>query len=89
MGASGWVMVWHAFGISTSKMALRLIFFRFDLEPNVATSLEGSAWQGLMEVLESYQTVATPYFRDVRTGKRFNQKDISLTIKERVSCSPS
>ena len=33
-------MVLHAFGMSTSRMALRLIFLRFDFAPNVATSLK-------------------------------------------------
>ena len=39
MGASGSVTVWHALGMSTSSIALRLIFLRLDLEPRVATSL--------------------------------------------------
>ena len=33
-------MVLHAFGTSTSRIALRVTFFKFDLEPNVATSLD-------------------------------------------------
>ena len=39
MGAAGSMMVSHVFTTSTSRMALRETFFRFDFEPSVATSL--------------------------------------------------
>ena len=38
-GVSGLVIVSQALGMSTSRMALRVTFFRLDLEPRVATSL--------------------------------------------------
>ena len=38
-GATGSTMVWHAFDTSTSRICLRLMRFRLDLEPSVATSL--------------------------------------------------
>ncbi len=53
MGASGRSIVSHAFCTSTSRMALRETCLCVDLEPRVATS----------------QTVATPYLREVRTGR--------------------
>lgn len=40
IGATGSMMVSHVAATSTSRMALRETFFRFDLEPRVATSLE-------------------------------------------------
>lgn len=54
--------------MSTSRMALRLIFLSLEVEPRVATSLKMSAWICL-EIYSHYshQTVATPYFREVRT----------------------
>jgi hypothetical protein len=42
-GAAGLVMVRHALGTSTSRIALRLIFFEPELEPRVATSLPSSS----------------------------------------------
>ncbi len=51
-------------------MALRLTFFKFDLGPSVATSLQLSKETTFREEdLSKYQTVATPYLRDVRTVK--------------------
>jgi hypothetical protein len=38
-GVVGSVMVLHAFGTSTSRIARRVTFFRLDLDPSVATSL--------------------------------------------------
>jgi hypothetical protein len=38
-GVVGSVMVLHALGTSTSRIALRVTLFRLDLEPSVATSL--------------------------------------------------
>ena len=39
IGAAGSMMVSHVLTTSTSRMALRETFFRFDFEPSVATSL--------------------------------------------------
>jgi hypothetical protein len=39
IGAEGSWMVSHAFGTLTSRIALRVTFFKVDLEPRVATSL--------------------------------------------------
>jgi hypothetical protein len=39
IGAAGSMMVSHVLDTSTSRMALRETFFRFDFEPSVATSL--------------------------------------------------
>lgn len=39
MGAAGSIMVSQVLTTSTSRMALRETFFRFDFEPSVATSL--------------------------------------------------
>lgn len=54
--------------MSTSRMALRLIFLSLDLEPSVATSL---GRQRFLKVKEGFQyhTVATPYFLDVSTRR--------------------
>jgi hypothetical protein len=60
-------MVRHAFGTSTSKMAFRLILLELDLEPSVATSLPLSSVMTRKRKVRAYQTVATPYLRDVRT----------------------
>ena len=43
-------MVSHAFWTSTSRMALRETFFRADLVPSVATSLEGG--QSRLEMVQ-------------------------------------
>jgi hypothetical protein len=48
------VMVLHAFGRSTSRMARRVTFFRLDLAPRVATSLVRSGCQF------SYQDMTKP-----------------------------
>lgn len=37
-------------------------------------ALKGQRGEGLMEVLESHQTVATPYFRDVRTDNALSRR---------------
>ena len=39
IGASGWMMMLHVFGTSTSRIAFRLTFLEFDRDPSVATSL--------------------------------------------------
>lgn len=39
IGASGSMMIRHVLGMSTSRMAFRLIFLEPDLDPSVATSL--------------------------------------------------
>jgi hypothetical protein len=39
IGTAGSMMVSHVLTTSTSRMALRETFFRFDFEPSVATSL--------------------------------------------------
>lgn len=73
IGASGWMMMLHVFGTSTSKIAFRLIFLEFDRDPSVATSLSMSAqcWDwGFIGIVSPYHTVATPPSRDVRTFKR-------------------
>ena len=72
-------MVSHAFCTSTSRMALRETFLRVDLEPRVATSLahisiESHRSAAFAEREDIYQTVATPYLRDVSTKRR-----VSLT----------
>jgi hypothetical protein len=43
IGAAGSMIVSHVLDTSTSRMALRETFFRFDFEPRVATSL-ASEW---------------------------------------------
>jgi hypothetical protein len=42
IGASGWMMVSHAFLTFTSRIAFRLTFLVVDFEPRVATSLRRS-----------------------------------------------
>lgn len=61
-------MTSHVLGTLTSRMALRLTFFKFDREPKVATNL-GRQWLKTAVCLDlsSYQTVATPFSREVRT----------------------
>ena len=68
MGASGLMMTLQVLGTSTSRIALRLTFFRFDFDPKVATSLLLSMdCVGKEDLVAPYQTVATPLSRDVRT----------------------
>lgn len=51
-------------------MALRDTFLRVDLEPSVATSLcsKISYSTCFLRSFETYQTVATPYLREVSTA---------------------
>lgn len=72
IGASGWMIMVHVFGILTSRIAFRLILLEFDREPSVATSLFMSPISkvGLIGRVKAYQTVATPPSRDVRTCNR-------------------
>jgi len=46
IGAAGSMMVSHVLTTSTSRMALRETFFKFDFEPSVATSLV-SEWSAI------------------------------------------
>ena len=39
IGASGWMMMLHVFGILTLRIAFRFILLEFDRDPSVATSL--------------------------------------------------
>jgi hypothetical protein len=52
IGAAGSMMVSHVLDTSTSRMALRETFFRFDFEPRVATSLV-SEWSAV-DVLRAW-----------------------------------
>lgn len=63
------VIVLQALGMSTSRIALRVTFFRFDLEPSVATSLRTDERNVNGFVGDTYQMVATPYWRLVRTAQ--------------------
>lgn len=69
MGATGSMMARHAFCTSTSRMALRLIFLKLELAPRVATSLDMCQLRihRPKTLLETYQTVAMPYLREVST----------------------
>jgi hypothetical protein len=72
MGASGATIVWQALGTLTSSMAFLFSRFRVDLGPRVATSLAeklslARRLRRHSQRWEAYQTVATPYLRDVRT----------------------
>lgn len=68
MGASGATIVSQALGTLTSRIAFLLTFLRLDLEPRVATNLHGLALlETVRETVITYQTVATPYLREVRT----------------------
>jgi hypothetical protein len=46
IGATGSTMVWHAFDTSTSRICLRLMRFKLDFEPSVATSLSFCQYEG-------------------------------------------
>lgn len=72
IGASGVAIVSHAFCTSTSRMALRETFFSEDFEPSVATSLSSNVSEATQYHSRdnAYQTVATPYLREVRTVRR-------------------
>lgn len=50
---------------------MRLMRFRRDVEPNVATSLPLPSVQGKerLDAFLTYHTVATPYLRDVSTTR--------------------
>lgn len=62
-------MVPHAFGTSTSMIAFLVIFLSEDLEPRVATSLKmGQLCARNRASFASYQIVATPCLRSVKTN---------------------
>lgn len=68
MGAAGLTIVLHAFTTSTSSICLRVILFKLDLEPSVATSLQRVSPSHIKQASSgTYQTVATPYLRFVKT----------------------
>lgn len=70
-------------------MSLRPTFFKVDLDPRVATSLLRCQYHGqnCAEVMLIYQTVATPYFRLVKTVvtvRELQQEMIQLLTVVRV-----
>jgi len=53
-------MVLHAFATSTSRICLRLMRFKLDFEPSVATSLRFcQRWEGVIESM-----LCSPHSRD-------------------------
>ena len=66
IGAAGSATVAHARSMSTPWMALRVILRCPDCEPSVATSLRRQ--RALQRGQGTYQIVAIPYLREVRTA---------------------